>query len=414
MPIAYIDNHKLLCCRSPGGGKVTSKDKKKDSGKEIPIWLRVPLILLAIYLFILSIKLMGGGFKMMGSDFSDGLIQTTDNPFVGLFIGILATAIVQSSSMTTSIVVVMVGSGTLPVYLGIPIVLGANVGTSVTATLVSLTHVTRPKEFKKAFSAAIVHDNFNIMVVMLLFPLEVLTRWIFGIGYLEFTASLMSDSLASTGGFELLDPMDIIVDPILDPIKDQLKTIVVGDFVLGGLIAAIVGFIGLIIAMRIISTNAKKLSEGKAQALLTKYVFKITAVAFLFGLIITLIVQSSSVTTSLCIPFVAGDILTIEQVFPYMLGANIGTTITAVLAALVADDSQAALTLALTHSLFNVTGCIIFLPFKFMRKIPIEFSKRVGEKAAEKKRWAALYIIIIFFLLPIFVIVLWRVLNMIM
>ncbi len=383
-------------------------DAKTD---KIPKWARVLLVLFAVYIFILAIKLMGGGFKMMGADFSENLLETTDNPVVGLFIGILATAVVQSSSMTTSIVVTMVGTGMLPVHMGIPIVLGANIGTSVTATLVSLTHVTRKREFKKAFSAAIVHDNFNILMVLLLFPLEIITRELFGKGYLEFTAGFLARSIAGTGGFELLDPLDIIIDPILDPVKGVLGGVVVGDFVLGGLIAAFLGFLGLIIAMKIISGNAKKIVEGRVQVLITKYVFKLTFVAFLFGLILTLIVQSSSVTTSLCIPFVAGDILTIEQVFPYMLGANIGTSITAILAALVADDTGAALTLALTHTLFNITGVVLFLPFKKMRQVPINFSKKIGAMAAEKKRWAILYIVIIFFVIPIIFIVGWRLIK---
>lgn len=386
--------------------------KKHGETKEIiPKPLRLLLVLAAVYVFILSIKLMGGGFKMMGKDFSDGLIQTTDNPLIGLFIGVLATAVVQSSSMTTSIVVVMVGSGTLPIHLGIPIVLGANIGTSVTATLVSLTHVTRKREFKKAFSAAIVHDNFNIMVVLLLFPLEVVTRYIFGKGMLEAAASFMARSMVGTDGVEMLDPLDIIIDPVLDPIKTPLKDVMVGDFVIGGLFAAIIGFVGLILAMKIISSNAKKLTEGRAQVLITKYIFKITPIAFLFGLALTLFVQSSSVTTSLCIPFVAGDILTIEQVFPYMCGANIGTTITAILASLVSDDTTSALTLALTHSLFNIIGVLVFLPIKKIRMIPIRISKKIGKHAAEKKRWAAMYIIIIFFVIPILAIAGWRLIK---
>jgi sodium-dependent phosphate cotransporter len=115
---------------------------------------------------------------MFGSGLAETLIATTTNPLVGLFIGILATSIIQSSSSTTSIVVGLVAGGALNVANAIPIVMGANIGTSVTNLLVSLTQIRRDLEFRRALSAAIVHDFFNILAVIVIFPLQYFTNFL--------------------------------------------------------------------------------------------------------------------------------------------------------------------------------------------------------------------------------------------
>ena len=133
---------------------------------------RICLVLSVLYCFFISIGLMGSGFKLFGKDFAKALIETTNNPFVGLFVGILATAVLQSSSTTTSMVVAFVASGTISVQNAIPVIMGANVGTAVTSTFVALAHITRKNEFERAFAAGTVHDMFNLMTVCVLLPLE--------------------------------------------------------------------------------------------------------------------------------------------------------------------------------------------------------------------------------------------------
>ena len=148
-------------------------------------YVRIVILILALYLFIVGIKTMSGGFKDMGSGFSEGLVTTASNPLVGLFIGILATSVIQSSSATTSMVVTMVAAGVsgaekpveaLPkfVSMAIPMIIGANIGTSVTNMIVSFGHVTRGTEFERAFAGAVVHDFFNVIAASILFPLELL------------------------------------------------------------------------------------------------------------------------------------------------------------------------------------------------------------------------------------------------
>ena len=99
-------------------------------------------LLIFIYLFFLSLEMMTGALKSFG-DISNTLIGTAKNPFVGLFIGILATSIIQSSSSTTSIVVGMVAANALSIDTAIPIIMGANIGTSITNILASLPQIKR-------------------------------------------------------------------------------------------------------------------------------------------------------------------------------------------------------------------------------------------------------------------------------
>ena len=167
-------------------------------------------LLFLLYAFLVSIGMLGASFKLFGGGAVDGLIESAKSPLVGLLVGILATTLVQSSSTTTSIVVALVGSGTMPVATAIPVVMGANIGTSVTNTLVSLGHLTRGREFYRAFSASTVHDFFNIMAVVILFPLQVTTNVI----------GIVSEFLALTfqevGGLKFTSPLKMITKPVID------------------------------------------------------------------------------------------------------------------------------------------------------------------------------------------------------
>jgi sodium-dependent phosphate cotransporter len=87
-------------------------------------------------------------------------------------IGIMGTVLVQSSSTFTSIIVAAIGAG-MEVHVAIPMLMGANIGTSVTNTLVAMTQIGNKKEFERAFSAATVHDMFNWSTVIVLFTIEV-------------------------------------------------------------------------------------------------------------------------------------------------------------------------------------------------------------------------------------------------
>lgn len=357
--------------------------------------LRAAQILAVLLLFFVSIELLGGSFKLMGRDVAEQLLSTTANPFVGLFIGILATSLVQSSSTVTSMVVALVAAGGLTVSGAIPIVMGANIGTSVTNTIVSLGHITRKDEFKRAIAGATVHDFFNLIVVAILFPIELTTRFITKI------ALGMASGVQGVGGASFLSPVKAVTKPAAEAIEGLLNE--------SGVLVLIAGVVLLFVALRYLVILLRRAMLGRSEAILHRYVFGSPPVALLVGILVTVLVQSSSITTSVTVPLVAAGIVTVSQIFPFVLGANIGTTITAMLAALVlaADGSEAgllALEVAFAHLAFNVIGVGIFLPFKFLRNIPVRLAEWLGRLAVKNRTYAFAYVGTVFFVLPLAVI----------
>jgi sodium-dependent phosphate cotransporter len=340
-------------------------------------------LLCFLYLFLFSIELMGTSLKMLGQGLAEALITTTSNPVIGLFVGILSTSIVQSSSFTTSIVVGLVAGGALNVGNAIPIIMGANIGTSVTNILVSLTQIRRSLEFKLAFSAAIVHDFFNVLAVLVLFPLQYFTN------FLGYMATFMGEKFQNIGGLNFLSPVKASTKPLVEVLKK-----LAGDY---PWILFALSLILLLVALTRMVKSLKILIVQKAEGWFDRYLFKNALRAFLVGLVLTALVQSSSITTSLAVPLAGAGVLTLIQIFPYTLGANIGTTVTAILAALVTGN-LAAVTVAFSHLLFNLTGILVWWPLKV---VPISLAEKFAEIAVKKKAMPILYIVIVFFLIPI-------------
>ncbi len=203
------------------------------------------------------------------------------------------------------------------------------------------------------------------------------------------------------GGAELLSPVKVISKPISNWIIETSGS--------NGWIALGVGVLLLFFALRYLVVFLKALVLGRSEQLFHKYVFGPIPVALAFGALITVLVQSSSITTSLTVPLVGAGIVTVRQIFPFVLGANIGTTITAMLAALIvaADGGplgSAAIEVAFVHLLFNVTGVAMILPFKPLRNIPIWMAERLGDLAYKSRAYALIYVASVFFIIPLIVI----------
>lgn len=351
--------------------------------------LKVLQFIAVLYLFFLCIELMGGSFKLIGKEAAKQLFTVTENPLVGLLIGILATSIMQSSSTTTSIVVGMVAAGTLTIGQAVPMVMGANIGTTVTNTIVSLGHMRLRKEFELAFTGAVVHDFFNLCAVIIFLPLETLFHPI------QKTATFVSSCLVGVEGATFHSPLKAIVKPVAKLFMHAGQYIVPNNQVLGILLILVA--LGLLIFA--LSRMVKIMRGAVARRLETivdRYLFTSTARALMIGMLVTALVQSSSVTTSVVVPLLGTGIVKIEAVFPYMVGANIGTTITAILASLVTGN-PAAVTIAMAHLFFNLFGTVIFLP---LRRLPIWLAKTLGRHTA-RRRWIALvYVALAFFAIP--------------
>jgi sodium-dependent phosphate cotransporter len=338
---------------------------------------KIILLIIILYLFIFSIQLMGSSFKLLGKGFAETLIQTTSNPIIGLLIGILATSIIQSSSTTTSITVGLVAGGVLTLQGAIPIIMGANIGTTVTNTIVSIGHVGRKHEFQRAFAAGTVHDFFNILAVLILFPLEMTTH------ILEKSATILANAFVGVGGIKFLSPLKAITSPVIDFTKDVIHNPVI--LIIFSLTLLFFTLVQLVKIMR-------SLMLSKIEVFLDKYLFRNDFTALLLGLITTAIVQSSSITTSLIIPLVGAGILTVRKIFPYTLGANIGTTVTAMLASF-ATLNPVAITVSFTHLLFNIFGIVIIYPFK---QFPIWIAEIFAKITAKSKGNTIVFLIIYF------------------
>jgi sodium-dependent phosphate cotransporter len=353
---------------------------------------KILVIIITLYLFLLGIKLLGHSFKLFGGDFARTMITMTDNPFAGLLIGIVATSLIQSSSTTTSIVVGLVAGGVLTLQNAIPIVMGANIGTTITNTLVSLGHVTNKIEFKRAFSAAVVHDFFNILAVLVLFPLENVFHMI------RNSAIFLEKGFTGMGGMKLFNPLKFILNPVIKLIDSLVLGLPFANFIV--LVISIVLLFG---ALAYLVKTIRSLVLNKLELFINNYLFKNDFNGFVFGIFMTATVQSSSITTSLIIPLAGAGLVSVRQIFPYTMGANIGTTITAMLAAM-ATQNSIAVTVAFSHLFFNIFGILIFYPLK---SIPIKLAEYVGEKAAASTSNLVTFVIIyilLYFIPVVFII----------
>jgi solute carrier family 34 (sodium-dependent phosphate cotransporter) len=357
------------------------------------VWLQALLLALVLYVFLVSIGLLGSSFKLFGKGLASQLIEMTSNPMVGLVAGVLATTLAQSSSTTTSIVVGLVAAGALTIEGAIPVVMGANIGTSVTNTLVSMGHITRPEEFRRALAGATVHDFFNLCSVLLLLPLEMAT------GYLHWIATATAQAFSGMGGMAFSSPLKALTKPAVSLALD-----LVGKNPTLGVIFALVLMYA---ALKFLVDLAKGIVVQRSGRLLNRYLFGSPLIAMFFGAVITVLVQSSSISTSMVIPLVGAGILTLEAVFPFTLGANIGTTVTAMLASL-ATGNLAAVTVAFAHLFFNLTGILLIYPLRFVRQVPLSMARALATLTSRNRAFAFLYIIGVFYAIPLALIFVWR------
>lgn len=371
-------------------------------------WRKGLLVLVMIYVFIVAIKLMGHGLKIAARDPQvhqqiEGIFQFASNPFVALCVGVLITSLVQSSSFTTSLTVLFVGTGDLQLVHAIPIIMGANIGTSVTNLLVSLAHIRRPLEFRRALAGASVHDFFNVCSVMLLFPLEV------AFGIISRPALALGNLLSGSNFFSIDPKKGDIVKKLVSPFTDGAdwffnELLGLGNS-LGGLLTAVLGIVLLFMALWGLVKALRGLMMHRIGNVFGEVLFSKPWTSFAIGIIITTLVQSSSVTTSLAVPLIGAGVLTLQQVYPYTLGANIGTTVTALLAALANSHSPAGamgLATATGHLMFNLMGTAVFWP---LRRIPMSLAKAYARVASRRRIWVAVFLGGFFFVLPATVIV---------
>ncbi|KAM4583563.1 solute carrier family 34 member 2a [Odontesthes bonariensis] len=436
-----------------------------------------------LYMFICSLDILSSAFQLVGGKTAGEIFQDNSvlsNPLAGLVIGVLVTLLVQSSSTSSSIIVSMVSAGLLKVPVAVPIIMGTNIGTSVTNTLVAMTQAGDRSTFRRAFAGATVHDFFNWLSVLVLLPLEVAS------GYLYKVTKLIIDSFQIESG-EAPDLLNVITDPLTESIikldDSVIRGIATGDaeaknkslilrwcqtytnatltnvtvpgpenctspslcwvdgnntitlknvsqtynvlkcnhlFVNVNLSDLAVGLILLTLSLLVLCSCLvfivkllNSMLKGQVASVIKKILntdfpfpfgWVTGYIAILVGAGMTFIVQSSSVFTSAITPLVGIGVISIERAYPLSLGSNIGTTTTAILAAMASPGETLAdaLQIALVHFLFNISGIILWYPIPFTR-LPIRMAKSLGNVTASYRWFAAVYIILCFFVLPLLV-----------
>ncbi|CAG0923236.1 unnamed protein product [Notodromas monacha] len=412
---------------------------------------RVLGVFVCLYFFICSLELLAAGFRVLGGRTTTELLRSSmlSNPVVGLMVGVLVTVIVQSSSTTTSMVVAMVNAQIVSLPVAIPIIMGANIGTTVTNSLVAFGQAQESSEFELAFAAASIHDFFNWLCVVVQLPVEVLAR------PLEISTGHMVGWISRDESAKpTFAPLHTITAPVINSIMQVNKTFLdptidfnntdpskisarkdcsvpgakcspssylfesrsLSDSAAGSLLVMFA--MGLMCGMLILMVKLlHSLLRGEIEATVNKvinaefpYPFKWLSgyVAILAGAVMTFLVQSSSVFTSSLTPLAGLGLITLERVYPMTLGSNIGTTSTALMAAVSTDNPdtfQITLQAALCHFMFNLIGVLLFYVLPPMR-IPIPIARYLGRVVGKYPWFSLFYILSSFILLPLLVFIL--------
>uniref|UniRef100_A0A096LVK7 Sodium-dependent phosphate transport protein 2A n=1 Tax=Poecilia formosa TaxID=48698 RepID=A0A096LVK7_POEFO len=454
--------------------------------------LKIPLLFLLLYIFICSLDILSSAFQLAGGRTAGEIFQKNivlSNPVAGVMVGILVTVLVQSSSTSTSITVSFVSSGLMDVQSAIPIIMGANIGTSVTNTIVALMHAGDRDEFERAFAGATVHDCFNWLSVLLLLPLDVatgalrhmsqavvntlrlssrdkapellkvltkpLTKLVIQLDKSVLTALATEDqvqmnkslvkhwcksavmkenqtlwgaqSLKCTSA-QIIFHETIRHEPVLQKkqwrgkhlfANSSLSDLAIGLIllvcsllVLCGCLMLLVKLLNSMLKGQVSNVINKIINTGKPPS----FTWVTGYLALLAGAGMTFLVQSSSVFTSALTPLVGVGVISLERVYPLTLGSNLGTTGTALLAALAsrAEKLAAATQVALCHFFFNLFGILLWYPIPATR-LPIRMASALGKCAARYRWFAVLYLVLFFLLFPLVVFVLsmagWKVLT---
>ena len=361
------------------------------------IWPRAALVVGLLYLFLVGVKALETGIGLAGEGLTERLFQGVDHPLAGLCVGILATVLVQSSSVTTATIVGLVGAGTLSVETAVPMVMGANIGTTVTNTLASLGYLRRSAEFTRAFAGATMHDFFNLGAVAILLPIEMAT------GFIAKWSTEVATWLRGTGATGIDKPDSPIKEFIKAPVEalQDLVEALGGTTHVVSVVLLVAALAALLTALTFITKNMRVLLVARIERSVNQMLGRGGGIpAMGLGMLITVAVQSSSITTSVLVPLIAAGILSLRNAYPVTLGANVGTTVTALLASL-ATDLPAGLAIALAHTMFNLLGILLLYPLPALRGVPVRMAEALARAATVRKSIVLVYVFGGFVVVPV-------------
>ncbi len=248
-------------------------------------------ILGGLGIFLIGIKFMGDGLKLLAGDSLKHLIDKyTTNPVKGVLVGTLVTIAIQSSSGTTALTISLVRAGLMSLPQSIAVIIGANIGTTITSILIGL----KIGEFALPILAA--------------------------------------------GAF-------------LTMFAQKKKKIYLGQ--------VLFGFGALFYGLDVMGSPLKELSKEPWFEEIMITMANVPVLALLVSTAFTFLIQSSSAVIGIVQTLYADGVIQLSAAIPFVLGSNIGTTITAILAAI--GGSTAAKRAAGAHVIFNVSGAILFM-----------------------------------------------------
>lgn len=366
------------------------------ASRRVSTWMLWLVVLLLVYVLIVAVDVIGRGFSAAsgGAEGAERIFAFATNPVLGAILGTLATALVQSSSTVSSVIVGLVAGG-LPVSIAIPMIMGANMGTTITNTIVSLGNLRDGPAFNRSFGAATVHDFFNLLAIAIFLPIEAIFH------PLERMAGALAELFTGGGSASMADAnvVRMITRPAVNEIRGLFGAI---PDPFGPLLMIAFGIALVIISVLLLGKLLRQAMTGSSERIFHAALGRGPVLAIVVGAVITILVQSSSTTTSLVVPLAGAGILTLMQVYPFTLGANVGTCITAVLAATAVSGAYEvfAIQIALVHLLYNGLAVLVIFAVPFLRDLPVSAAKALAA-GAERTRWvAAAYVFGIFFVLP--------------
>jgi sodium-dependent phosphate cotransporter len=292
------------------------------------------------------------------------------------------------------VIVGLVGGG-LPIITAIPMIMGSNMGTTITNTLAALGNLREDEAFNRSFAAATVHDFFNLFTILIFLPLELLfhpleylsrwmARWFYG------------SADVSVGRFDFIR---LVTRPAINVVRDGIRQLPAN---ISGLVMIIVGISLVLLSVYLLNQVLHKVMTGRAERIFRTAVGKNSALAMLSGLVVTLIVQSSTLTTVLIVPLAGAGVMSLAQVYPFTLGANIGTPITALMSAtaISGEYQSAALQIALVHLLYNALAVFVFACVPPLWRLPIQAAQALANGATRSRVVVPAYILGVFFVIP--------------
>lgn len=352
-------------------------------------------LVLAIYIFIIGINGLSEALSIILDDyisttFLHTILYKLENPFFGLLVGIVGTAILQSSSTTSAIIIATVSSGVLSVRTALPIIIGTNFGTTITNTIVALFQRKKNQDsYEQALAASMLHDFYNLITLSIMFPLEITYHFIENMAFKIY--GFYSGSSNLLGRFS--NPLNSSIEYFTDIIKIITNDEPVWYTIVS--LALIIGSLSMLVHL------LKKIFLKSIKKELSQKLFATRFRSWASGVFSTMIIQSSSVTTSLVVPLAASKELTLEQIYPYTVGANIGTGLTAFIAAV--SLNPIALIAALISLIYDVTATILVFINPLLSWLPVYLAKQFGYYGAKYKRLPLIYIVITFIVIPLFI-----------